>query len=84
MSIRDETVRDLVMIEQTAVTPSEVGIMQYVDGAFIMKDSVGDFDPREMTSEQHEALRQLIHYVSSGPTHIDGAMFTKTPCGPLP
>ena len=84
VSTRDETVRDLVMIEQTAVTPAEEGIMQYVDGAFIMKDSVGDFDPREMTSEQHEALRQLIHYVSSGPTHIDGAMFTKTPCGPLP
>jgi len=40
-------------------------------GTYVFEDSVGTFDPRTggsgITAEQHNALRQLIHFINEGP-----------------
>ena len=53
---------------QTADSPGE--IVYTAGGAFSMRDATGAFDPRSgsgLSEAQHKALRQLIHFIDSGP-----------------
>lgn len=65
---RDETA---VVYEDTnpTVTSSE-GELRYSGGFFRLRDAVGEFDPRVgggLSPVQHKALRDLIHFIDSGP-----------------
>lgn len=43
------------------------GEVRYNSGRFSFYDSVGEYDPR-FTRPEHNALRQLIHFIDDGPT----------------
>lgn len=61
---------DLVLINDTAVDPSGVGEITYNTGAFKARDSVGVFNLRTgsgISAADHKTLRQLIHFIDSGP-----------------
>lgn len=86
MPVRDETVRDLYLIEQD-VDPAYEGTARYVDGAWRLKDSIGVFDPRQggtgMTPDDHRTLPQLIHFLDEGPAKGYTSGATKTVTGGL-
>jgi hypothetical protein len=54
--------------QDPGTTPSATGGIVYADGAFKLRDAVGDFDPRSggggITEAQHEVLDTLIHWIS--------------------
>lgn len=61
-----------VQFENQAVSPSIEGAVRYVNDHFEMVDNLGVFDPRGgtgLTAAQHQALRQLIHFIDDGPAN---------------
>lgn len=60
--IREE--EEVKLNEQTSATPSSSGGMIYTDGTFKFRDSTGDFDPRLIDEDQHEALDTLTHNIA--------------------
>lgn len=64
--------------------------MNYDGTSFKMRDATGTFDPRTggsgLTPAQHEALRQLIHFIDDGPANgfPSGSYKETTPTGPFP
>jgi hypothetical protein len=66
---RDETA---VVFEDTSPTvTSQEGELRYSGSFFRMRDASGEFDPRTgggLSEAQHNALRQLIHFIDQGPT----------------
>jgi len=63
-------------LEQAAVykptlAATEQGEVRYTGSRFSLFDSAGEYDPRSggggITEAQHEALRDLIHFISEGP-----------------
>lgn len=74
-------------MEDVGVDATTPGEQRYYNGAWRLRDSVGVFDPRTMTPEEHRALRQLIHFIESGPAEgfASGAYFEVLPAGdPFP
>lgn len=71
--------------------PTIEGAFRYASGAFKFKDSTGVFDPRTggsgISEAQHKTLRQLIHFIDSGPAEgfASGAYLEILPSGnPFP
>lgn len=59
-----------INMESTGVATA-AGQLRYTGTRWSLQDSTGEFDPRTgsgLSEAQHEALRQLIHYINSGPT----------------
>lgn len=59
---------EILLSEQSVgTTPSALGGLIFVDGAFKLRDAVGDFDPRSggggITESQHEVLDTLTHEI---------------------
>ncbi len=56
---------DEIRLGEVTVDPSIPGAVVYRDGAFKMRDAVGNFDPRTggggLTPTTHRALDQLVH-----------------------
>ena len=75
-------------MEDVGVDALVPGEFRYYNGAWRMRDSVGVYDPRAMvTPEEHGALRQLIHFIESGPAEgfASGAYFEALPsANPFP
>lgn len=60
-----------ILLEERLSDPTTLGAMRYVSGDFRFNDSVGAFNPRDAFNvDDHEALRQLIHYIDGGPTIV--------------
>ena len=57
--------------EDAAVATAE-GQMRYDGSRFSLYDSAGEYDPRSggggISAAQHNALRQLIHFIDNGPS----------------
>lgn len=70
MTTRDP-IGEFVDLVEADADPTVDGQMGYRAGAFRFKDAAGVFDPRTggsgLTESQHKALRQLIHFIDSGP-----------------
>lgn len=67
------------------------GDLAYVNGAWVLVDSTGPFDPRTggggISEAQHRILRQLIHFIGEGPAEgfASGAYKETLPAGdPFP
>ena len=72
-----------------AVPPTQVGAFNFDGSAFVMRDSIGNFNPRDGFNWQveHETLRQLIHLADGdGPMEgfASGAFQTTSPGGAFP
>lgn len=74
-------------LQDEGLTADAAGDIVYSGGAFSMRDSVGAFDPRAggggISEAQHEALRQLIHFIDEGPACGFTSGATKTVTGGL-
>lgn len=77
-------------MDRTAVATVE-GELRYDDvtSRFSLVDGTGEFDPRAgggISSAQHQALRQLIHFIDDGPANgfASGAYKETSPAGPFP
>lgn len=69
-----------------ATVPGEI---RYEGTRFSMVDDAGEFDPRTgggLSAAQHQALRQLIHFIDDGPANgfPSGSYKETTPTGPFP
>jgi hypothetical protein len=68
--IRGETVDEILFLDQVE-DPPELGFVRLVNGAFKFKDNAGVFNPRTggsgITADDHKILRQLVHFIESGP-----------------
>lgn len=84
--IEDEEIR----LVSNATGPTVAGAFNYDGTSFQMRDATGVFDPRTggsgLTPAQHEALRQLIHFIDDGPANgfPSGSYKEATPTGPFP
>lgn len=68
-----------VKLDPASLDPPSVGGVRLVSGDFRMRDNFGVFNPREggtgVTEATHKTLRQLIHFIDSGPAEgfVSGA-----------
>ena len=84
--IEDEEIRLIT----NAIWPTPEGALNYDGTSFVMRDSLGNFNPRNagtgITAAQHKALRDLIHFIDDGPADgfASGAYKETTYSGILP
>jgi hypothetical protein len=61
--------QDMLFIDDGTTVPATEGFIAYRNGAWIMVDSEGEFDPRSgsgLSEAQHRALDHLVHFMSGG------------------
>lgn len=67
-----DPIGDGVELPEVGVDPSVVGGLTLNSGVIKARDATGVFNVRTggsgLTAEQHEVLRQLIHFIDNGPT----------------
>lgn len=84
--IEDEEIRLIT----NAIGPTQDGALNYDGTSFVMRDSIGNFNPRSagggITEAQHKALRDLIHFIDDGPADgfVSGAYKETVYSGILP
>jgi hypothetical protein len=83
--IEDEEIRLIT----NAIGPTQDGALNYDGTSFVMRDSLGNFNPRSgggISAAQHKALRDLIHFIDDGPADgfASGAYKETTYSGILP
>lgn len=76
---------DEILMETNASPLGGQGSISYSGSIFRFEDADGAFDPR-FTPDQHKALRQLIHFIDSGPAEgfASGAYNETTYSGVFP
>jgi hypothetical protein len=61
-----------IILSNEGVLATVVGEIRYNGSRFSLKDVTGEYDPRSggggISEVQHNALRQLIHFINDGPT----------------
>jgi hypothetical protein len=66
-----EREEDEIVLEADAVDPTVAGALRFNGTTFRFRDAAGVFDPAVgaggLSSEGHKILRQLIHFIDSGP-----------------
>jgi hypothetical protein len=89
MTERIERTQDLYLIDMTGgVLPAEEGQVRFIDNDIwgFVNGSVVSLTACGITAAQHQALRQLIHFLDDGPANgfASGAYKETTPTGPFP
>jgi hypothetical protein len=61
---------EIIFYDQYGALPIENGTMVYSDGYFYLRDVEEIYVP--LSSDKHEKIKQLIHYIDDGPTYLSG------------